>query len=74
MIKDFTYWLFNSKRSTGIQHHLNETIRTISNSYPHNSHLKGNSNKKESVLVLGDPPKYKLLEKADLISNKRLNR
>jgi hypothetical protein len=24
--------------------------------------------------VLGDPPKYKLLEKADLISNKRLNR
>jgi len=52
-----------------------ETIRTIRNSYPHNSHLKRNSeDTQEMVLVLGDPNKCKLLKKAVLISNKRLNR
>jgi Nucleotide modification associated domain 3 len=51
-----------------------ETMRTIRNHYPHNSHLKRNSGWQEMVLVLGDPPKCKLLKKAILISNKRLNR
>ena len=50
-----------------------ETMRNIRNHYLNNSHLKRCLDWQELVLVLGDLHLSKLLEKAVLISNKRLN-
>jgi len=49
-------------------------IENIRNFYPHNSHLKRNLDWHDMVLVVGDPNKCKLLDKAVLISYKRLDR
>jgi hypothetical protein len=50
-----------------------EMVDTIMNSYSHNSHLKRISERKEMIMVVGDPNNSKLLENAVLISKKRLN-
>jgi Nucleotide modification associated domain 3 len=50
-----------------------EVMETIRHSYPHNSHLKRISERKEMVMVVGDPYNSRLLENAVLISKKRLN-
>ena len=51
----------------------NYNIKVIRKQYPHNSHPK-RSNTKDMVLVVGDPEKSKLLEKAIQISQKKLNK
>jgi len=49
------------------------TIRAIRKQYPHNSHPK-RSDTNDMVLVVGDPEKSKLLDKAIPISQKKLNK
>jgi hypothetical protein len=49
-------------------------VKEIQEKYPHNSHLKRRSDEKSMVLVVGDPEKSKLLDKAILISAKKLNK
>ena len=52
---------------------LNE-INRIQGHYPNNSHPKRASDIHEMVLVVGDPEQSKILEKAILISQKKLNK
>ena len=58
---------FKNKQSEKI------SIETIRKQYPHNSHPK-RSRVEDMVLVVGDPERSKLLEKAILISQKKLNK
>jgi len=49
-------------------------IQNIQKQYPENSHPLRGSGVNEMVLVVGDPEKSELLEKAILISEKKLNK
>ena len=49
-------------------------MRRIKQKYPNNSHLKRDSDIGEMVLVVGDPERSKILDKAILISQKKLNK
>lgn len=50
-----------------------DRIKLLREKYPHNSHPK-RCNTRDMVLVAGNPRKSKLLEKAILISQKKLNK
>jgi len=49
-------------------------IRRIQRKYPNNSHPKRDLDLHKMVMVVGDPEQSKLLEKAILISQKKLNK
>jgi len=49
-------------------------IKRIQEQYPNNSHPKRVSDIHEMVMVVGDPEQSKILEKAILISHKKLNK
>ncbi|MFA0846784.1 MAG: hypothetical protein ACC614_04400 [Methanobacterium formicicum] len=49
-------------------------VKGIQEKYSHNSHLKRRSDENSMVLVVGSPEKSKLLDKAILISAKKLNK
>ncbi|MFA0834317.1 MAG: hypothetical protein ACC609_09960 [Methanobacterium formicicum] len=60
---------------TNNSHKSNVTeIKTIQEKYPNNSHPKRVSDIHDMVLVVGDPEQSKILEKAILISHKKLNK